>query len=75
MHRYRDIDASIREQCLEALGSWISGYPSFFLKDKYTKYLGWMLNDKVTHVPIPRCTVLCGAVLYFTPLRLYFAVL
>ncbi|XP_078445011.1 sister-chromatid cohesion protein 3 isoform X2 [Wolffia australiana] len=46
MHRYRDIDPSIRMSCIKALGIWILSYPSLFLQDLYLKYLGWMLNDK-----------------------------
>lgn len=53
MHRYRDVDEFVRANCVEALGSWILEYPSMFLKDLYTKYLGWMLNDTVSHfVPL-----------------------
>ncbi|KAK7244685.1 hypothetical protein RIF29_39510 [Crotalaria pallida] len=46
VHRYRDIDPSIRMSCIESLGVWILSYPSLFLQDLYLKYLGWTLNDK-----------------------------
>ncbi|KAK7284692.1 hypothetical protein RJT34_19442 [Clitoria ternatea] len=46
VHRYRDIDPSIRMSCIESLGAWILSYPSLFLQDLYLKYLGWTLNDK-----------------------------
>ncbi|KAK4747258.1 hypothetical protein SAY87_026295 [Trapa incisa] len=46
VHRYRDIDPSIRMSCIESLGVWISSYTSLFLQDLYLKYLGWTLNDK-----------------------------
>lgn len=47
MHRYRDIDPNIRVSCIQSLGFWILSYPSHFLQDRYLKYLGWTLNDKV----------------------------
>lgn len=50
MHRYRDIDPSIRMACIESLGAWILSYPSLFLQDLYLKYLGWTLNDKVLNI-------------------------
>ncbi|KAJ4829530.1 hypothetical protein Tsubulata_035680 [Turnera subulata] len=46
VHRYRDIDPTIRMSCIESLGVWILSYPSLFLQDLYLKYLGWTLNDK-----------------------------
>ncbi|KAK1561092.1 hypothetical protein Q3G72_034335 [Acer saccharum] len=46
VHRYRDIDPTIRMSCIKSLGVWILSYPSFFLQDLYLKYLGWTLNDK-----------------------------
>ncbi|KAL5793037.1 hypothetical protein ACOSP7_001631 [Xanthoceras sorbifolium] len=46
VHRYRDIDPTIRISCIQSLGVWILSYPSFFLQDLYLKYLGWTLNDK-----------------------------
>lgn len=48
MHRYRDIDPNIRVSCIQSLGVWILSYPSLFLQDRYLKYLGWTLNDKVS---------------------------
>ncbi|XVF73244.1 hypothetical protein PTKIN_Ptkin12aG0185900 [Pterospermum kingtungense] len=46
VHRFRDIDPNIRMSCIESLGVWILSYPTFFLQDKYLKYLGWTLYDK-----------------------------
>ncbi|GAB4829713.1 peptidyl-prolyl cis-trans isomerase precursor [Ancistrocladus abbreviatus] len=46
VHRYRDIDPTIRMSCIQSLGVWILSYPSLFLQDLYLKYLGWTLNDK-----------------------------
>lgn len=45
VHRYRDVDAKIRTDCVEALGSWIWNLPTVFLEPNYLKYLGWMLSD------------------------------
>ena len=45
-HRFRDVDAGIRADCLHALGDWLSLAPGQLLKDSYLKYLGWGLNDK-----------------------------
>jgi hypothetical protein len=68
VHRYRDIDASIRLLCIEGLSSWMTSYihaipcillhthahrrhtisyPEMFLEDKFLKYTGWLLSDKV----------------------------
>ncbi|GJP83623.1 hypothetical protein CLOP_g13751 [Closterium sp. NIES-67] len=43
--RFRDVMPEIRGACVASLGSWISGYPSVFLEDRYLKYLGWALSD------------------------------
>ena len=45
VHRYRDIDAKIRTECVEALGTWIWQLPTFFMEPEYLRYLGWMLSD------------------------------
>lgn len=45
VHRYRDIDAKIRTECVEALGSWIWNLPTIFMEPGYLRYLGWMLSD------------------------------
>jgi cohesin complex subunit SA-1/2 len=45
VHRYRDIDAKIRTECVEALGQWIVTLPGTFLEGAYLRYLGWMLSD------------------------------
>jgi cohesin complex subunit SA-1/2 len=47
VHRYRDIDARIRTECIEALGFWIWHLPTDFMKPDYLRYLGWMLSDVV----------------------------
>lgn len=47
VHRYRDIDARIRTECVEALGSWIWILPTVFMEPEYLRYLGWLLSDIV----------------------------
>ncbi|RKP35221.1 hypothetical protein BJ085DRAFT_28328 [Dimargaris cristalligena] len=49
-HRYRDMDPHIRQECVKALANWISKLPSRFLEDKYLRFIGWMLSDKVAAV-------------------------
>lgn len=44
-NRYRDVDGKIRLECAEALGSWMAAYPSYFFKEEYLRYMGWMLSD------------------------------
>lgn len=46
-HRYRDIDAAIRQDCIRELGKWVQQNPNTFLDSKYLRYFGWMLSDKV----------------------------
>lgn len=50
VHRYRDIDARIRTECVEALGSWIWVLPTVFMEPEYLRYLGWLLSDVVPSV-------------------------
>jgi cohesin complex subunit SA-1/2 len=50
VHRYRDVDARIRLECVEALGDWILTLPSHFFEGQFLRYMGWMLSD--THGPM-----------------------
>ncbi|KAI0795779.1 hypothetical protein C8Q75DRAFT_747433 [Abortiporus biennis] len=50
IHRYRDLDPSIRAECVRAIGLWFSKYPSHFLDGNYLRYVGWVLSDSNTHV-------------------------
>ena len=50
VHRYRDIDARIRTECIEGMGSWIKTLPSEFLDGNYLRYMGWLLSDEVVSV-------------------------
>ena len=45
--RYKDIFPDIRALCIAELGTWMRDYSCFFLQDKYLKYIGWTLYDKV----------------------------
>lgn len=45
VHRYRDIDAKIRAECIEALGNWICILPTVYMSPEYLRYLGWLLSD------------------------------
>lgn len=45
VHRYRDVDAKIRTECVDALGAWIWNLPTVFMEPGYLRYLGWMLSD------------------------------
>ena len=45
-HRFRDVDAGVRAQCMQSIGEWMRSHPLFFLSDVYLKYLGWSLSDK-----------------------------
>lgn len=40
VHRYRDVEPSIRSLCLTALSHWINTLERIFLSDTYLKYLG-----------------------------------
>jgi len=44
--RYRDLEPQIRGECISKTGEWIAEYPEEFFEDKYTKFIGWSLNDK-----------------------------
>nr|OQO26266.1 hypothetical protein B0A51_07161 [Rachicladosporium sp. CCFEE 5018] len=45
VHRYRDIDAAIRRECVEALGDWVVTVPGVFLDGSHLRYMGWLLSD------------------------------
>ena len=45
VHRYRDVDAKIRVECVTALGTWITTAPEIFFAGQYIRYLGWVLSD------------------------------
>ncbi|OJJ51195.1 hypothetical protein ASPZODRAFT_56383 [Penicilliopsis zonata CBS 506.65] len=45
VHRYRDVDAKIRAECMSSLGQWLRTYREFFFEGQYLRYLGWVLSD------------------------------
>ncbi|KAK2460025.1 hypothetical protein APHAL10511_007948 [Amanita phalloides] len=50
VHRYRDLDPSIRAECVRAIGVWFKKHPSHFLDATYLRYVGWVLSDASNHV-------------------------
>lgn len=50
IHRYRDLDPSIRAECVQALGNWLKKFPAHYLDGQYLRYIGWVLSDTVTSV-------------------------
>lgn len=52
-HRFRDVSEEVRTTVIEAVGQWIVQRPATFLDDKYLKYIGWALSDKVGHHRTP----------------------
>jgi hypothetical protein len=49
-HRFRDVSEEVRTTVIEAVGQWIVLRPATFLDDKYLKYIGWALSDKVCYL-------------------------
>ena len=47
--RYRDTEALIRTVCVKELGVWMKTLPDVYLESAYFKYVGWMLDDIVSH--------------------------
>ena len=45
IHRYRDVDQSVRRECIEAMGDWAMAKPDHFLNGNHLRYLGWVLSD------------------------------
>ncbi|KAK5122134.1 hypothetical protein LTR85_004380 [Meristemomyces frigidus] len=45
IHRYRDVDPTIRRDCMVALGDWIATMPDVFFDGQHLRYLGWVLSD------------------------------
>ncbi|KAK9323002.1 STAG domain-containing protein [Lipomyces orientalis] len=45
VHRYRDIDAKIRTECIRELGKWMQTLPDVFFEGAYLRYMGWILSD------------------------------
>lgn len=49
-HRYRDIDPSIRQECVKTMGILMAAFPEFWFQPQYLRYLGWLLSDQDNHV-------------------------
>lgn len=47
VHRYRDVDARVRCECMAALGGWIRNYREYFFEGQFLRYFGWLLSDPV----------------------------
>ncbi|OOF91666.1 hypothetical protein ASPCADRAFT_176992 [Aspergillus carbonarius ITEM 5010] len=45
VHRYRDVDPTIRAECMAALGRWMRSYREFFFEGQFLRYFGWILSD------------------------------
>ncbi|EDO16153.1 hypothetical protein Kpol_1070p36 [Vanderwaltozyma polyspora DSM 70294] len=50
VHRFKDIDESIRSESILHLSTWIKHYPEYFLKVTFLKYFGWLLSDSSVDV-------------------------
>ncbi|SNX85606.1 related to Nuclear cohesin complex subunit [Melanopsichium pennsylvanicum] len=60
VHRFRDFDASIRTECVEALGSWMKKYPTQYLQSSYFRYIGWVLSDVDANVRMAAVQAMTG---------------
>ncbi|KAA8648235.1 hypothetical protein EYZ11_012175 [Aspergillus tanneri] len=49
VHRYRDVDPTIRALCMSALGQWMRTYRDYFFEGQFLRYFGWILSDPVAH--------------------------
>lgn len=50
IHRYRDVDSTIRIECLRALGHLMMTYEAIYFQAKYLRYFGWLLSDPTDSV-------------------------
>lgn len=50
VHRFKDVDNSIRCLSMVHLSIWIKSYPEYFLKVTFLKYFGWLLSDSSAEV-------------------------
>nr|WJN25059.1 sister chromatid cohesion subunit [Sporisorium sorghi] len=60
VHRFRDFDAGIRSECVEALGSWMKKYPTQYLQSSYFRYIGWVLSDVDANVRLAAVHAMTG---------------
>lgn len=50
VHRFKDVDSSIRSLSILHLSLWIQNYPEYFMKVTFLKYFGWLLSDASAEV-------------------------
>jgi cohesin complex subunit SA-1/2 len=60
VNRYRDLDPSIRAECVRSIGLWFKKYPGHFLDGTYLRYVGWVLSDANTQVRLEAVKSLSG---------------
>ncbi|KAJ7628572.1 hypothetical protein FB45DRAFT_834497 [Roridomyces roridus] len=60
VHRYRDLDPTIRADCTLALGTWFTKHPAHFLDATYLRYIGWVLSDGAAAVRLAALKALTG---------------
>ncbi|KAN0139259.1 hypothetical protein V8E53_002760 [Lactarius tabidus] len=60
VNRYRDLDPSIRAECVRSIGLWFKKYPGHFLDGTYLRYVGWVLSDSNTQVRLEAVKSLSG---------------
>ncbi|KAH8981938.1 hypothetical protein EDB86DRAFT_2973582 [Lactarius hatsudake] len=60
VNRYRDLDPSIRAECVRSIGLWFKKYPGLFLDGSYLRYVGWVLSDSNTQVRLEAVKSLSG---------------
>lgn len=50
VHRFKDVDDTLRCMSMIHLSTWIRNYPEYFLKVTFLKYFGWLLSDSSAEV-------------------------
>ncbi|CCD25972.2 cohesin subunit IRR1 NDAI_0G01970 [Naumovozyma dairenensis CBS 421] len=58
IHRFKDVDESIRSESMVHLAIWTENFPEYFLKVTFLKYFGWLLSDESSSVRIEVLKVL-----------------
>lgn len=57
IHRYRDVDPLIRQDCISGLCEWMLTFPEYFFQSSYLRYFGWLLSDpsNMVRVEVTKC--------------------
>jgi hypothetical protein len=50
VHRSRDVESVIRNECYKELCNWMLNYQGFFVDNAYLRYYGWSFNDQSASV-------------------------